>query len=87
MDARDDAEGCQLRLACAREHVDLGAYDSFGELDEGAAVLGVTAGGGGNRQRSLHAHGRAQRAVAFECRKSVLDGIGGKKSGRLHFAA
>ena len=61
--------------------------DALGELDEGAAVLGVAACGGRNRQNSLHAHGRAQRPVAFERRQRVLDRVGGKKAGRLHLAA
>ncbi len=59
----------------------------FGELDEGRAVLGVAAGGGGDGERFLHAHGLAQRAKALERRERVLHRVGGEKLRRLHLAA
>ena len=87
MHAGDHAERGQFRLARARKDVDLGSHDAFGKLDKGAAVLGVTTGGGGDRQNFLHAHGRAQRPVALERGQCLLDRISGEQSGRLHLAA
>ena len=49
VEAGDDAERGQFRLALAGEDVDLGAADALGLGDEGLAVLGVAAGGGGDR--------------------------------------
>ena len=68
MYAGNDAERGQFRLARAGEHVDFGVDDPFRKLDEGGAVLGVAAGGGGDGERFLHAHGPAQAAVALERR-------------------
>ena len=76
--AGNDAERRQLRLARAREHVDLGADDRFGELDEGRAVLGVAAGGRRDREHALCAHGRAQRTVALERPERLLHRVGGQ---------
>ncbi len=56
MHAGNDAERGEFGLARAGEHVDLGADGALGELDEGAAVLGVAAGGGGDGEDLLHAH-------------------------------
>ncbi len=68
MHAGNDAKRRQLRLARAREHVDVRPDGALGEFDKGGAVLGVTASGGGDRQNLFDAHGRAQRAIALERR-------------------
>ena len=46
VEAGDDAERGEFRLALAGEHVDLGAADALGLGDEGLAVVGVAAGRG-----------------------------------------
>jgi hypothetical protein len=54
--AGDHAEGGQFRLARTGEHLDLYPDGALGKLDEAAAVLGVAAGGRGDRYQLLHAH-------------------------------
>ncbi len=49
VDAGDDAERGELCLARARKDLDPGAADSLGPGDEVGTILGVAAGGSGDR--------------------------------------
>ena len=77
----------KLGLALAGEDVDLGAADALGLGDEGLAVLGVAAGGGGDRPQLRDVHAVAQRAKAPQRRQRLVDGVGREQAGRLHLAA
>ena len=50
-------------------------------------LLGVAAGGGGDRPQPAHVHRVAQRAEAPQRGERLLDRVGGQQPGRLHLAA
>src|SRR6202043_2038522 len=54
--------------------------------DEGSAVLGVPAGGGGNHPKPRYIEPVAQGAETCERGKRLLDRIAGEKSGGLDLA-
>ena len=87
VNAGDDAERGQVRLARARQHLDRGAADALGLRDEGAAVLGVAAGGGGDRPHPAHVQHVAERAEALERGERDLDRLRRQQPGGLHLAA
>jgi len=85
--AGNHAERGEIGLARAGQDLDVRADGRFGELDESRPVLGVAAGGCGDRERPLHPHGVAQCAKTLERSERVLHGVGGQQLGRLHLAA
>ena len=87
VDAGDDAERGQFRLARPRQDFNGNAADAFGLGDEVGTVGGVAAGGGGDRIDAADLLNAAQRAKAPQRGQGLGDRIGRQQAGALNLAA
>ena len=75
VDAGEDAERRQLRLARTRQDLDRTPADALGPGDEVGAVGGVAAGRGGDRVNAADFHHPAQRAETPQRGQRLVDGV------------
>ena len=87
VDTGDDAERGEMRLALARQDFDFGATDALGLGDEGTAVPGIAAGGGGDRPNLGDVLNVAQGAEPYQSRERGIDGFLRQEAGGLHLTA
>src|SRR5262245_1666649 len=87
MEAGDDPERGELRLALAGDHLDLGSADALRFLDKRLAIAGIAAGRGRDHPQARYVDAVAQRAEAAQRRERLVDRILRQEAGRLHLAA